>query len=49
MGLLSQHPHQTPRFRHFLSDFPYETHPDIGGPVGPPVPRTRIGGDDDQV
>jgi len=22
--------------------FPYETHPDIDGPVGPPVPHTRI-------
>ena len=36
-------PHQTPHSPHFLSQFPYETNPDIGGPVGPPVPFTHIG------
>ena len=42
---------QTPHSPQFLSDFPYETHPDIGGPVGPSVPLTRIewGGHDERL
>ena len=35
----------TPHSPHFLSDFPYETHPDIGGPDSPSVPLTRTGVD----
>ena len=36
---------QTPPLTYFLSQFPYERHPDIGGPSGPPVPcaLTRTG------
>ena len=37
---------QTPPPPHFLSQFLYETHPDIGGPVGTSVPLTRIRGND---
>ena len=36
----------TPHSPHFLTDFSYETHPDIGGPSGPSVSRTRIRGND---
>ena len=31
----------TPHSPNFLSDFPDETHSDIGVPCGPPVSRTR--------
>ena len=36
----------TPHSTHFLSEFSNETHPDIGGPVGSPVSRTCIRGND---
>ena len=31
-----------------MSDFPDETHPDIGVPDSPSVPRTRTGWEDHQ-
>ena len=38
-------PHRlTPHSPHSVLHSPDETHPHIDGPCGPPVPRTRIGG-----
>ena len=38
-----------PHSSHSLSNFPDETHPDIGGPDCPSVPHTRIGGNDGRL
>jgi hypothetical protein len=46
MGSGSPHPILSTHSEYSLPDFPYETHPDIGGPVGPPIPIICTGGDD---